>query len=275
MKKIRRLLWIIPLAFGFFVIYNPASNITGLTILNDISSNVRNILGFVFILAGVLAFLARKKEGGLVEKLFFKDERGVIRMHDFLGEISQEGIDPREPAKEILKDLKEKFKEPSLKELATDMLGDSYVPVAKKQRDSYAQYSIPENSEFEMADKFLKDWDEHYTKFVPTILREKTYKTHLNREQGTYDSREVVEVMEDNIEGFGVEDKKIGTHDVNISYQGTGSILTAGSGTPYETDSNAINARLRRFVEIDVSNGTIKEEDSEQRLNVLKAAIYG
>ncbi|MFH1710689.1 MAG: hypothetical protein ABH840_00070 [Nanoarchaeota archaeon] len=147
-----------------------------------------------------------------------------------------------------------------------------YIDAAYNQRDIVR--SIVPNSPAFFADVFLKEWDKDYREFVPPknprlVYVERPGMEKLPRAE-TYDTREALPLLEKNIEGFKIEDRTIGTHDVNVSYRGAGFHIMAGSYQPHEVPRRNILRALRRITKEDVDKKDINPDEAALRLEVLK-----
>ncbi|MFH1431281.1 MAG: hypothetical protein ABIG37_02325 [Nanoarchaeota archaeon] len=234
--------------------------------------NLMFILSLVFVVVGVGVLM----NGGLEEKLFFKDKKNVIRINDFLGELVKEGIPTGflDDAESSLRLMLKKFgKNPEEKKEFQEVVLVDYIKSARYQRDYTDDWPIEPNTERSMADRFLREWDPNYRAVKHPLLREREYAEHLNPLQTNYDTREVTDVMKANIPGFKVE--LLTNHDVKVSYMGEKFTIFGGSTVDYETSSNQIDNVIRRIAENDIKREEIEKKDLRERKEVLKKTIFG
>jgi len=266
---------------GIFTIASLQLSITGNVISENLGNVGGSILGLVLIIGGLAILqMARAMEiGGLEEisKMFYTDNMGVVRINDFGGEFSQEGIQTgfSNEAREVLKQLKEKYgKDPKLKREVQEIIFPEYIKSALSQRDSSGTWPITPGSEVDLSDKFLQEWDPNYAKhpLKHPLLREEEHDTYLNPSQGGYDTREIIEIFKSNVGNISNVPKNIPSHDLYFDYNGSRIGLMAGSRNPYETDTNAINETLRSMARIDKRKDPTLDEG--ERYKILKKVIY-
>ena len=85
---------------GSVIIFSSFSSMTGFSIANSVEKDLGSILGFGFVIGGILVFMARKQKEGNLAKQILKDG-GVIQSSRKLRRISkkvekQEGYSGRE-----------------------------------------------------------------------------------------------------------------------------------------------------------------------------------
>jgi len=99
--KVNKILGIVLFLIGGFLIFNSFSSMTGFAVAEFVGKGASSILGFVFVLVGVLVFMAggKQKEGNLAKQIL--KDGGVILDSRKLRRISkkvekQEGYSGRE-----------------------------------------------------------------------------------------------------------------------------------------------------------------------------------
>ncbi len=224
------------------------------------------------------------KDEGLeakIKKLFVKDKKtGMIRFIDEDYFLSQElGYSLQsKSAEEILNDLRKEFgRDIEIKKLFQQYLAQTNVfKSAYNQRDICK--TLKPGTEGYYSDNFLREWDLNYKEFVPPENPYLTYEERHNAskvfESNIYDTREILPLIEKNIDGFRILDKRIGSHDVHVEYCGVKFQVMAGSHHPYEVPYANIIKLLKRIVKEDIKKKNIGEDDQSKRLEVLKNHIF-
>lgn len=218
----------------------------------------------------------------MTNKLFVEGKKrgaNTVRLHDPLGNFRIE-IGTKadsDTAYDVLASLSEKYADDKeAREMLQELLGEAgYFDVAYHQRDSAQK--LKRNTVAHAADEFLKEWDPDYREWVEPESPLLTYQPHegikkLNNDTGDYDTRDVLPILKDNIEGFEIEDSPIPAGDVSVSYKGAGFQVFAGHD--YSVDKSSIIRALNRISKEDVKKGDIKSGDRSLRLSVLKDYIF-
>lgn len=118
----------------------------------------------LFMVGVILFATSRQEKSGGLEKLFFKDEKGQVRIIDIMGDLQKEGVPDRMPAEEALKKLRE-YEKPDMKDTFVNVFMP-YIEVARRQRDKSFGKKIVSGSEEDYADRFLKMWDPKYSPLI-------------------------------------------------------------------------------------------------------------
>ena len=260
-----------------------SGTITGAAITTNIPFT--NILSFALVLAALIVFAtgtAEVKETKKLEHILFKDKRThKIKMADkdyFFGRELGHPVD-NESAQDVLKEIHEKFKDPELKEVLSHFLQElGKTDALYKQRDSYKGKKLEKDTPEFVADQILKEIDPNFKEFE----QKNKYLSYSAKpamqtitKQGAYDTRELLPLMEKNIENFKVADKTIGSHDVYVEYRGARFRVFAGSGTPYETSPEEVRRILREEIaQRDYEHGDIKQEEIGKRVKILEKYIF-
>ncbi|MBI3032387.1 hypothetical protein HYY69_02840 [Candidatus Woesearchaeota archaeon] len=212
-------------------------------------------------------------------KLFIKDKQsGSVKFVDdnyILGKEVGSSIYSKS-AEEVLTDLEEILDSEELKPLLQEELKKAgYFEAAYLQRDIAT--SLEQGSIAEVADKFLKTLDPEYKPFTPTknlyLIPKKIPDKDKVTLRNIYDTREVLPLLEKNIDGFKVI-PPIGNHDVTVEYNGVRFIVFAGSNKPYEVPRVGIVRALNRIAREDARNNDITEDEIRQRIEVLKEQVF-
>ena len=239
-----------------------------------------NAVGLL-IFVSALVLMVVEGESGLekeVKKLFVRDKMGRIKMADPDYLIGKEIGHPvySEDAQDVLDELDKEFRDDDLKTVLRDALKKGgYFEMAYQQRDHATE--LKQGSIARVADKFLKKWDADYRKFEPPKNKYLAYREDAREKlptQNAYDSRVAVHLLKKNIEGFEIEDKVIGSHDVHVSYLGARFQVMGGSFHPYEIPHSSIVRALYRVAEEDVKRKHIKESEKAARIEVLRNYIF-
>ncbi|MFC1696911.1 hypothetical protein ACFL1H_01135 [Nanoarchaeota archaeon] len=276
-KKILRTLSLVFLILGIFI---GTSNITGAVIGYSTPLSFSLIFGFVCLLISITLIFLSKEDDDLT-KILIKDKNGKIKFIDpnyiFYSEIK---ADTRsKTADEVLKELDEILKgEDELKEVYKDQLEETgYIDAARRQRDICKDIT---SGIGRVADDFLKKWDNNYKAFEkpknPLLVYDEkdAVSPQLPGQRNIFDTREILRLMKNNIEGFEIVDNPIGNHDVMVSYKNAQFQVMAGSDNPYEVPRRNIQRTIRRIVREDVRAKRINDDEQNKRYEVLMTSIF-
>ncbi|MBW3015783.1 hypothetical protein KY330_05140 [Candidatus Woesearchaeota archaeon] len=268
---------------GVFILVFSQRTITGGFIGYVESEVLFGTIGLVLIVTGLLV-LANGEEDDKESKLIGilrKTKKGVI-FSDPNWTIAQDLGHPvtDKPADVVLDELESVAKDPDIKEILQDGYKESgYIDSAYRQRDENKEITElkPQSIEW-YADRFVKAFDKNYKPWLKPLLRmpdEEEMKELESIGAGPYDTRDALPLIEDNVEGFIIDDKTIGTHDVHVTYRGARFQVFAGSQTPYETSKAQIDQVINRMVEEDAKAGRITDKEKAKRRDVIRKRIYG
>ena len=290
LKKSLFILGIVLLSLGTISVVNSLQTITGLAIYEGLPIKAGWFVGITLLLLGLLSLVGatlvdeEEIEGGELEKMTNKlfvesKKRGAntVKLHDPLGNFRSEIGTKADSstAYDVIDSLTEKYADDKeAREMLQELLGEAgYFDVAYHQRDSAPK--LKRNTVAHAADEFLSEWDPNYREWTEPSSPLLTYTPHegiskLNNDVGDYDTRNVLPILKENIEGFDYEDIPAG--DVRVSYRGAGFQFFAGHD--YSVDKSSIIKVLNRISKEDVKKGEIDSEDRSLRLSVLKDYIF-
>ena len=182
------------------------------------------------------------------------------------------------PVEAVLGEIKKEFgSDNDLKDIIKkEFKNAGYFKAAYMQRDTHRK--LEKGSPEYFADVFLQEWDSDYRAFVPQknpylIFNPKPKIERLNR-KNIYDTRRILPLMEENIDGFKILDNPIGNHDVNVEYKGVIFEVYAGSKHPYEVPIKNIERALKRIAYEDAKKKEIKEQERVIRADILSEYIF-
>ena len=294
LKKRLFIVGIVLLSSGLISVVNSLQTITGFAIYDGLPVKAGWFAGIALLLLGILSLAGAtlvedeevEEEGGELEKMTNKlfvesKKRGssIVRLNDPLGNFRSEiGTNAdSNTAYDVINSLTKKYADDKeAREMLQELLGEAgYFDLAYHQRDSAPK--LKRNTVAHAADEFLRSWAPDYRGWVEPASPLLTYQPHegirkLDNNTGDYDTRKALLVLEENIEGFKIEDSTIPAGDVKVSYKGAGFQVFAGHD--YSIDKSSIIRTLNRISKEDVKKGEIDSEDRSLRLSVLKDYIF-
>lgn len=165
--KLKKELGLILVILGIFIIIVQPFSMTGAVIdISTTNSRVWFFIGLGAMIGGIGLFLQATLEQRTTQKLFFRDEKGKVRLNDFVGGFEQEGIPHRTTGKEVLNKLKQYSTDPESKRMFMEIVLPDYVEVAREQLKSLEGKKVEKNSEYDFVNQFLQAWDSEYKPLI-------------------------------------------------------------------------------------------------------------